>query len=63
MNQEVEAAKVFADVTKGFVNFFLIRYIAREQQRTKHGIVCQIFDVLLQAFALVSEGEVCARFV
>jgi hypothetical protein len=58
VNQEVEPAKLLADLSKRLVDFFLFRDVAGEQQRAGHRFVRQAFDVFFQAIALVSESEV-----
>ena len=63
VNQEIEPAKLFTNLSKGFIDFFLFRDVTREQQRAGHGFACQAFDIFFQAIALVSESEICARFV
>ena len=61
MNQEIKPAELFANLTEGFIDVFLFRYVARQQQRTGHRFVCEFLDILFQAIALVSESEVRTR--
>jgi len=59
----VEFAEFLGDLAKYVGDVLVLRHIARHEQRVRPKGSGELFDVFLQPFALVGEGEFRAGFV